>query len=128
MGEVTIPDYYMAQDLLIVDDSNFQRTMIRDALENEFTVVGEAATGVEAIEQYDALSPDAITMDVNMPEMDGVTATEEIKSRENSPVIVMVTSVDQADKMKQAVVAGADSYVTKPFNGEEILSEFDAVL
>ncbi len=91
-------------------------------------MVGEAATGVEAVEEYERLVPDAITMDVNMPEMDGVAATAEIKSTDDPATIVMVTSVDQTDKMKEAVRAGADGYVTKPFEEDEILAELDSVL
>jgi two-component system chemotaxis response regulator CheY len=118
----------MAPDLLVVDDSDFQRTMIRQAVEDEFHVVGEASNGVEAVEQYEKHRPDAITMDIMMPEMDGVAATEKIKSSDNPPTIVMVTSVDQNGKMKQAVKAGADGYVTKPFEPEDIKSELSTVL
>ncbi|MFC7079738.1 response regulator [Halorussus caseinilyticus] len=118
----------MAPSLLIVDDSDFQRTMVRQAVEEKFNVVGEAANGREAVEQYERHVPDAITMDIMMPEMDGVAATDEIKSRENPPTIVMVTSVDQDSKMKEAVKAGADGYVTKPFEPEDVLSELAAVL
>lgn len=113
----------MAPELLIVDDSDFQRTMIRKAVENEFEVVAEAENGSEAVEQFERHAPEAITMDVMMPEMDGVEATSVIKSSGDPPVVVMVTSVDQESKMKQAVRAGADSYVTKPFEPEDVVSE-----
>lgn len=109
-----------------MDDSDFQRTMIRQAVEGEFDVVAEAGTGAEAVEQFERHAPDAITMDIMMPEMDGVEATSEIKSRADPPVVVMVTSVDQESKMKQAVRAGADSYVTKPFDPEDVLAELDS--
>ena len=118
----------MAPDLLIVDDSDFQRTMIRQAVGDEFNVVGGAKNGVEAVELYDQHRPDAITMDIMMPEMDGVEATDRIKSGDNPPTIVMVTSVDQNSKMKQAVKAGADGYVTKPFEPEDIKAELSTVL
>jgi len=118
----------MAPDLLIVDDSDFQRTMVRKALESDFEVVGEAANGREAVAQFDDLAPDAVTMDIMMPEMDGVAATAEIKSRDDPPAVVMVTSVDQQSKMKQAVEAGADGYVTKPFEPEDVQSELASVL
>ena|SRR6056297_3106451 len=117
----------MAPQLLIVDDSDFQRTMIRQAIDGEFDVVAEAANGVEAVEKYERHLPDAITMDIMMPEMDGVAATDEIKSRDDPPVVVMVTSVDQQSKMKQAVKAGADGYVTKPFEPEDIQKELQSV-
>lgn len=118
----------MAPELLIVDDSDFQRTMIRQGVEGEFDVVAEAENGVEAVELFDRHAPDAVTMDIMMPEMNGVDATAEIKSGESSPAVVMVTSVDQEEKMKQAVQAGADSYVTKPFDPEDVVSELQQVL
>lgn len=118
----------MSGDVLVVDDSALQRTIIRDAIDAEFTVVGEAETGVEAIEKEVHLEPDAVTMDVNMPEMDGITATAEIKATADPPAVVMATSVDQAEKMKAAVEAGADSYVTKPFDETDILDELQKAL
>jgi len=118
----------MAPELLIVDDSDFQRTMIRQGVEGEFDVVAEAENGVEAVELFERHAPDAVTMDIMMPEMDGVAATEKITSSERPPAVVMVTSVDQEEKMKQAVRAGADSYVTKPFDPEDVVAELQRVL
>src|SRR6056297_215402 len=118
----------MAPTLLIVDDSDFQRTMVRQAVEDDFEVVGEAANGVEAVEQYESHRPEAVTMDIMMPEMDGVEATSQIKGSDDPPVVVMVTSVDQQSKMKQAVKAGADGYVTKPFEPEDVKAELGSVL
>jgi two-component system chemotaxis response regulator CheY len=118
----------MSGEVLVVDDSELQRTIIRDAIDAEFTVVGEAETGVEAIDKEAQLGPDAVTMDVNMPEMDGITATAEIKATADPPAVVMATSVDQAQKMKAAVEAGADSYVTKPFDDTDLRNELQKVL
>jgi two-component system chemotaxis response regulator CheY len=118
----------MSGEVLVVDDSALQRTMIRDAISDEFSVVGEAETGVEAIDKAAKLGPDIITMDVNMPEMDGITATAEIKESADPPAVIMATSVDQAQKMKEAVQAGADSYVTKPFEDAEIRTELQKAL
>ncbi|UPV74747.1 response regulator [Halorussus limi] len=118
----------MAPTLLIVDDSDFQRTMVRQAVEDDFEVVAEASNGAEAVEQYENHRPEAVTMDIMMPEMDGVEATSRIKSGDSPPVIVMVTSVDQQSKMKQAVKAGADGYVTKPFEPEDVKAELASVL
>ncbi|NHN59523.1 MULTISPECIES: response regulator [Halorussus] len=118
----------MAPELLIVDDSDFQRTMVRQAVESEFDVVAEAADGAEAVEQFERHRPDAVTMDIMMPEMDGVEATSRIKADDSPPAVVMVTSVDQQSKMKQAVKAGADGYVTKPFEPEDVTAELLSVL
>lgn len=113
----------MSTRVLVVDDSSFQRTVIRDALAAEFEVVGEAQNGTEAVGMFEELRPDAITMDVVMPEMTGIEATATIKDRSPETTIVMCTSVDQEEKMMEAVKAGADGYVTKPVDEREIVTE-----
>jgi two-component system chemotaxis response regulator CheY len=116
------------QRVLIVDDSGFQRTLVRDAVSEEYEVVGEAENGAEAVEKFERLSPDVITMDIMMPAMNGVEATEEIKSQSPDTTVVMITSVEQREMMKKAISAGADAYVTKPFDGDEVRDELDSVL
>jgi two-component system chemotaxis response regulator CheY len=113
----------MTDRVLVVDDSSFQRTVIRDALEGSFDVVGEAEHGAEAVELFEAYEPDAVSMDVVMPEMTGIEATRAIKARWPDTVIVMCTSVDQQEKMMEAVKAGADGYVTKPVDADELVPE-----
>ncbi|MEM1506411.1 response regulator, partial [Domibacillus sp. 8LH] len=72
----------MGQRILIVDDAAFMRMMIKDILtKNGFDVVGEAQDGVQAVEKYNELEPDLVTMDITMPEKDGITALKEIKAK-----------------------------------------------
>ncbi len=118
----------MGQRVLVVDDSSFQRTVIRDALADDFEIVGEAANGQEAVAMFEEYRPDAISMDVVMPEMTGIEATAEIKGRSPETTIVMCTSVDQEEKMMEAVKAGADGYVTKPVDADELVPEFETHL
>ena len=116
----------MTERVLVVDDSAFQRTVVRDALEGPFEVVGEAENGAEAVELFEAYEPDAVSMDVVMPEMTGIEATAAIKDRWSDAVIVMCTSVDQQEKMMEAVKAGANGYVTKPVDADELVPEFQS--
>ena len=106
--------------VLVVDDSGFQRTLVRDALTEGYEIVGEASDGSEAIESFERTAPDVVTMDVMMPDTNGIEATAQIKDRSPETTVVMVTSVEQREQMKEAIRAGADGYVTKPFDGEEI--------
>ena len=111
----------MTRTVLVVDDSSLQRTIITGALGDHFEVVGEAENGREAVELFESTRPDLVTMDIMMPEMDGVEATGQIKSLTDETKVMMCTSVEQAEKMKEAVRAGADEYVTKPFDEDDLL-------
>ena len=118
----------MTERVLVVDDSSFQRTVVRDALSGRFEVVDEAENGAEAVELFEAYEPDAVSMDVVMPEMTGIEATAAIKEQWPDAVIVMCTSVDQQEKMMEAVKAGADGYVTKPVDEAELVGELESHL
>jgi two-component system chemotaxis response regulator CheY len=97
------------------------RNLLKQVLAGEHEVVGEAENGVEAVELYRELQPDVVTMDIVMPIRDGIEATAEIKSFDPSAVVVMCTSVGQEEKMRAAVQAGADGYITKPFQKPNVL-------
>jgi two-component system chemotaxis response regulator CheY len=112
----------MANTVLVVDDSAFMRNLLKQLLDGEHDVVGEAENGVEAVELYRELNPDVVTMDVVMPDVDGIEATARIKESDPEARIVMCTSVSQREKVQQAVEAGADSYVTKPFDEPDVLA------
>jgi len=118
----------MTQRAIVVDDSSFQRNIVSNTIGNWFDVVGTAANGKEAIEIFEAKRPDVITMDIMMPELNGIESLRRIKSRSPETTIVMVTSVSQNEKMREAARAGADGYVTKPVDTEALREEFDDVL
>jgi len=118
----------MTRKVLVVDDSSLQRTIITGALGDRFEVVGEAENGREAVELFESERPDLVTMDIMMPEMDGVEATGRIKELTDETKVMMCTSVEQAEKMKEAVRAGADEYVTKPFDEEELVDTASALV
>jgi len=118
----------MSDRALVVDDSSFQRTIVSNTIEDWFDIVATAENGKEAIEQFKKERPDVVTMDIMMPEMDGITAVENIKEISPETIIVMVTSVKQKQKMREAAKAGADGYVTKPVNTKKLRDEFADVL
>ncbi|ERH01194.1 MAG: response regulator containing CheY-like receiver domain and AraC-type DNA-binding domain protein [Halonotius sp. J07HN6] len=118
----------MVQRAIVVDDSSFQRNIVTNTIENWFDVIGTASNGKEAIEVFREKRPDVITMDIMMPEMNGIESLRRIKDISPETTIVMVTSVSQDEKMREAAKAGADGYVTKPVDTEALRNEFDDVL
>ncbi len=120
----------MVANILIVDDSQFMRKLLRRILEGQsgYTIVGEAENGVEAVQMFKELKPDVVMMDIVMPIKDGISATAEIKQVNPKAKVVMCTSVGQEEKMKQAIKAGADGYITKPFQGPKVIEALQGVL
>ena len=118
----------MGQDVLLVDDSEFMRNLLREILEGEFEIVGEAENGVEAIELYKEHHPDLVMMDIVMPIRDGIEATAKIKDLDSGSHVIMCTSIGQEEKMKKAVKAGADGYITKPFQKPSVMDAIQDVL
>lgn len=108
--------------VLIVDDASFMRMSIRLMLEkNNFEVVGEAENGLVAVRKYLELSPDIVTMDITMPEMDGIEALKEIKKISPHAEIIMLTAMGQECLVKEAVMSGAKSFIVKPFKEENFI-------
>ena len=110
------------KSVLIVDDSRTSRRILKDIIERAgYEVVGEAITGKEGVDFYDKLNPDIVTMDITMPEMDGIEALRQIKKAHPEAVVIMVTAAGQKDKMMEAVKVGAAEFVAKPFVEETVL-------
>ena len=109
--------------VLIVDDASFMRMSIKNMLANyDFEIVGEAENGVMAIEKYKELQPDIVTMDITMPEMDGLEALREIKKIDPGASVVMVSALGQEARMKEAIIYGAKAFIVKPFKEEMLIS------
>ena len=96
----------MATRVLIVDDAAFMRMMVKDILsKNGYEIVGEAENGMKALEKYQELKPDLVTMDITMPEMDGITAVKEIKKVDPAAKVVMCSAMgQQAQRDRKSVV------------------------
>jgi two-component system chemotaxis response regulator CheY len=115
--------------VLVVDDAVVMRMMIRGILaKNGFDVVGEAQNGAEAVERYKELSPDLVTMDMIMPEMDGISAVKAIVAHDPEAKIIMCSSMGQQALVVEAIAAGAKSFITKPFQPPKILETINKVL
>ena len=113
----------MAKKILIADDAPIIRLMIKDIVEfNGYEVVGEASNGKEAVEMYNNLKPDLVTMDIIMPEMDGIEALEAILGDNPDAKVVMVTAIDQRDSLMKAIRLGATDYIVKPFENDRVIS------
>ena len=112
----------MGKTVLIVDDAAFMRMMIKDILtKNGFEVAGEANDGAQAVEKYKELSPDLVTMDITMPEMDGITALKEIKKLDSNAKVIMCSAMGQQAMVIDAIQAGAKDFIVKPFQADRVL-------
>jgi two-component system chemotaxis response regulator CheY len=108
--------------VLIVDDSPFIRQTLAQILQtSEYEVIGEAATGTEAVAKYRLLRPDLVIMDVTMPEMDGIQALKCIHSEFQDAQIVMCSTVSQQRMMVKAIESGAKDFIVKPFHKTTVL-------
>jgi two-component system, chemotaxis family, chemotaxis protein CheY len=108
--------------VLIVDDAIFMRKMISDILvENGMEIVGEADTGAKAVEKYAELRPDLVTMDIIMPEMNGIDAVRKIVEGDSKARIVMCSALGQQALVQEAIAAGARDFLIKPFNAARVV-------
>lgn len=109
--------------VLIVDDAAFMRISLKNIMDKAgYEVVGEAENGNVAIKKYKELSPDIVTMDITMPEMDGVQALKEIIKFDPAAQIVMISAMGQESYVKDAVMAGAKGFIIKPWKEETVLT------
>ena len=112
----------MAVRVLVVDDAAFMRMMVKDILtKNGYEVVGEAENGMKALEKYQELKPDLTTMDITMPEMDGISAVKEIKKVDPNAKIVMCSAMGQQAMVIESIQSGARDFIVKPFQPDRVL-------
>jgi two-component system chemotaxis response regulator CheY len=108
--------------LLVVDDSLFMRKLIREvAAEAGWLVAGEARDGQEAVELYDRLRPDLVTMDLVMPRMTGLEALREIRTHDPQARVIVITAVDQKQALMDSIHHGAIDFIVKPFDRDRVL-------
>lgn len=119
----------MSYRVLICDDAKFMRTILRRVLEKRnYNIVGEACNGKEAIRLYRELKPDVVTMDVTMPEMDGISAIREICAEDSNAKVIVCSAMGQKYMVLDAIQAGAKDFIVKPFDAQRIYSTMEKVL
>ncbi len=112
----------MGKRVLITDDAMFMRVTLKNILtKNGYVIAGEAANGKESVELYQDLHPDLVTMDITMPEMDGISAVKAIKEIDPNANIVMCSAMGQKQMVIEAVAAGAKDFIVKPFQPEKVI-------
>lgn len=108
--------------ILVVDDASFMRMMLKDILtKGGHEVVGEATNGAEALEMCKELSPDVVTMDITMPEVDGIQGLKSIRAFDNNAKVVMCSAMGQQAMVIEAIQNGASDFIVKPFNADRVL-------
>ena len=116
----------MVKRVLIVDDALIIRKKIGDiARDAGWEVAAEAADGAQAVELYRQESPDLVTLDIVMPKMDGVAALKQIMAADSSACVVMVSAVDQKEKLAECIENGALDFIVKPFDESRLRSFFE---
>jgi two-component system chemotaxis response regulator CheY len=107
--------------VLVVDDLSFMRMMLRDILDQQgFQLAGEARNGIEAVEKYRQLQPDAVLLDITMPRMDGIAALRQILAYDPQALVVMCSAISEQQTILKAVQIGARDYIVKPFRPERV--------
>ena len=115
--------------VLLVDDSRMSRKVLKNLLEEEgYSVIAEAGDGLEAIEAYKTHKPDLVTLDITMPNMDGIEALKELIAIDPDVKAVMITAAGQQNKLIQALKIGAKKFITKPFEKEEVINNINEVM
>ena len=119
----------MAVRVLVVDDAAFMRMMVKDILsKNGYEVVGEAENGMKALEKYQELKPDLTTMDITMPEMDGIQALKGIRAKDPNASVIMCSAMGQQAMVIEAIQSGAKDFIVKPFQAERVLEAVKKVI
>lgn len=113
---------------IVVDDAVFMRTVLKKMLiEASYQVVGEAGNGLEAIELAEKFQPDMMTLDITMPEMDGIQAIEGILRVSPNTKIIMCSAMGQQSKVLEAIKKGAKDFIVKPFEKARVLQAINNV-
>ena len=115
--------------ILVVDDAAFMRKVIKDTLSKaRYTDLHEAVDGANAVEQFNALKPDLVLMDITMPNMDGLEALKAIRAADSNANVVMCSAMGQETMVIDAIRSGAKDFIVKPFKGERVLKTVTSIV
>ena len=115
--------------ILVVDDAAFMRKVIKDTLSKAgYTDLHEAVDGANAVEQFNALKPDLVLMDITMPNMDGLEALKAIRAADSNANVVMCSAMGQETMVIDAIRSGAKDFIVKPFKGELVLKTVTSIV
>ncbi|MEM7184004.1 MAG: response regulator, partial [Spirochaetota bacterium] len=121
--------YNHCMKVMIVDDSVIMRKAIEMTLKNQgMQIVGQAADGEQAIQLFQEMNPEYVTMDITMPNMDGLTCIEELLKIDNSVKIIVVTALTQNGIALKALSLGAKAFINKPFTVEKVKEAFEKIM
>jgi two-component system chemotaxis response regulator CheY len=118
----------LTKKVLVVDDAPFIRNLLRDMLKSAGYEVLEATNGKEALAQYNKAKPDLVTLDIMMPEMDGIETLKAIRNIDSNASVVMITSLEQKRRIEDSILSGTKGFITKPFRKAEVLGIIDKAL
>lgn len=108
--------------VLIADDATFMRLMLKQMLsQNGFEVVGEAENGEVAVDKYKEFKPDIVTMDITMPNLNGIDALKMIMEFDSNAKVIMISAMGQEKMVRESIVCGAKSFVVKPFKEDQVI-------
>lgn len=112
----------MAKRVLVVDDAAFMRMMLKDILsKNGYEVVGEGVNGNDGFDKYKELKPDIVTLDITMPECDGLQCLKKIKEFDPAANVVMCSAMGQQAMVIESIQSGAKDFIVKPFQQDRVL-------
>ena len=118
----------MKKRVLVVDDAAFMRVSIKNMLsKHDYDVVGEAENGKVALMKYQELNPDIVTMDITMPDMDGLESLKQILSLNPTANVIMVSAMGQESMVREAVLTGAKGFIVKPFKEDVLLTALQSL-
>lgn len=114
--------------ILVTDDASFMRMMLKDILTKDGHTVEEAKNGIDMLDKYKTFKPDLVTLDITMPEMDGLEAIKELMKFDSSAKVIMCSAMGQQAMVIDAIQSGAKDFIVKPFDKDRVLAAIKKIM